>query len=868
MKRTTPPRWLTAILRWFCREDLIDTLLGDLEELFERRVQSKSLNFARYRYFVDVILFLRPFALKRISKSNNSFIMLQHYAAISFRKFWKRPGATLTKVFSLTTGLISLFFILLYVHQEFGFDDFHSKKSKIFRLNTKIVSPTGDLDLSLSATGLADYLKNISPEIESFVRINQEYGSHAIKVEERIFSESGNILYVDQNFFDLFDFELLKGNEDSALKGPNKILLTESMARKYFVDQEALNQTIYYDEETFVVSGILKDIPSNSQLQFDFLVSMETFLQSRPNVDQNWTWLPMNTYVLLKDPTNTQNLKEQIEKIPQYLPENNPNEHYVVSMEPFEGIHFSEAKLGELGIKGNWSQLVALVAIAIMIVLLSISNFINLSTAQISTQFKEVSVKKALGASRNNIFKQFIWEAAFIVIIACLLSGLLTTGLSGQFEQFLSTSFSYDFIAQPLFWIMLMMIVLVLVVLSGIYPAMKFSKLSMAHPEKESKPGTSIFNSRTSLLVFQFWITSILITGSVLIYQQIEYLNDRDLGIKTDQKLIIEFGPNGQIGSQYRSLTYELEQIPGVNGVTFSSHIPGEKPNGVTTLIKNSTGEMKSGDINLTLVDDNFLTKYGLELIAGRDFRVAKADSTAALIVNESCARAYGFEDINDIIGKSFEQWGGDGTVIGVVSDFNYLSLHEEVGLLSLKVWPQQFQKITVDLNSKNMVETIKDLEDEWTSRFSNIPFNSYFLDDSFRAQYEKDEQFATIIKVFTGIALAIGLLGLVSFASFWCNRRKKEFSIRKVLGANDSGLTVRLYRQFSVPVLIGFILAVPITYILGKVWLEQFAYQIEISAILFLIPFILLLGLIWIGVGYHIFDLIRTNPVEHLKEE
>ena len=302
--------------------------------------------------------------------------------------------------------------------------------------------------------------------------------------------------------------------------------------------------------------------------------------------------------------------------------------------------------------------------------------------------------------------------------------------------------------------------------------------------------------------------------------------------------------------------------------VTFSSHVPGEEPNGVTTLLRDPEGNERSGDINLTLVDPNFIPQYGLNMVAGRNFREGQGDLTSALIVNEACVKAYGFNRPEDILGQDFQQWGGDGKVIGVVSDFNYLSLHQDVGLLSLKVWPDQFQKITVSLGNTDLAETLTQLEASWQSLYPNVPFNYYFLDDNFNQQYAADEKFMAIVNLFTAIAVAIGLLGLVSFTSFWCDRRRRELSIRKVLGAHPRDLIWKLYRQFVMPVLVGFIASAPLALYFGNIWIGQFAYQNELTVFMVVIPLLFILGLATLVIGVQTARVVSVNPVVYLKEE
>ncbi len=785
------------------------------------------------------------------------------------RKLWKHKATSFTKLFSLSIGIISLFYICLYVWRESSFDDFHEHRDHIFKVNTAIHSPTGNLDLGLSAVPLGPYLKSIAPEIREYVRISKEYGSRAIKQGEKLFSESENIYYADPAFFELFDFDLLSGDPRTALRGPDQLLITKQTALKYFGNTDVVGQVLLYDGTPMTVTGVLEDLPANTHLQFDFLISMDTFMNSRPdNVGENWTWLPMNTYFLLENTGDDMVLAQRLEHIPQYVPENNTTDRYVPALEPLKGLHFSAPKLGELGPKGSISKLYLLVGIGIMILFLAISNYINLTTAALSVEGREVSVKRTLGASRKDIFKQFIAESLLVAILSMLLSLLGIMATIPFYRTFMGSAIDLGMLSSPYAWLFIISLPFVLTALGGVYPAVKFARIPAIYQPKAIPRHNRIFSARTGLIVFQFAITSGLIISALLIYNQLNYLQDHDLGIDTRHKLVIDFGPNAEIGNSYKSLKNEFTRIPGVASATFSSHVPGQTPNGVSTLLKDADGNARNGEISLTLVDNEFISSYGLEIIAGRDFRPGVADSTAALIMNEAAVEAFGYANPEDIIGVSFEQWGGNGKVIGVVRDFNYVSLHQDIGLLSLKIWPPQFEKITLEISGSEMAKTISSLESWWTSRYPDIPFNYYFVDDNFLLQYAKDRQFATIMNVFTLVSICIGVLGLIAYASFWCHRRKKEMSIKKVLGASSASLLWNVYKGFSIPVLVGFLLAVPVVSYLGDQWLAQFAYQFEQAWYFYIFPLILLLAMVAMAVGIQTLQLVHSNPVDHLKVE
>jgi len=514
------------------------------------------------------------------------------------------------------------------------------------------------------------------------------------------------------------------------------------------------------------------------------------------------------------------------------------------------------------------TNIIILFAIAIMILLLAISNYINLTTSQISIQLKEISVKKILGASKKDIFKQFLIESTLVILFAIIISVALIVLIMPWFENFIGFSFDLSSILNPFSVTLILLSPILLSLLSGTYPALKFSNIKAIYNSKSEVGKRTLFSSRSSLLIFQFCITSCLIIGSLVIYSQLKYVKDQSLGMDISQKIVLEYGPNSEIGNSFESIKAELSNISGVESVTFSSHVPGQIPNGVSTKIKDESGNIRNGDINLTLVDYDFIKDYNLNIIAGRDFRKGSADNTSALILNSAAVKAFGYTNPEDILGANFEQWGGNGKVIGVVDDFNYLSLHSEIGLLSLKIWPQQFEKITMKVKESNLESTIASLRTKWASLYPNIPFKYYFVDDNFNSQYNKDAKFSAMINIFTIISIFIGILGLIAYASFWCDRRRKEMAIKKVLGADSLLLIWNFYKEFSKPVLIGFVIAVPLSFYMGRKWLQGFAYQFHFDWKFFIIPLILLLIFVWLAVGTQSIRIAIANPVNNLKEE
>ncbi len=796
---------------------------------------------------------------------------LGHYLKLAIRKALNARSSYIIKTGSITIGLVSLFYIGLYVYQEFSFDNFHSKKSNLYRLNTTIYTPTGNLALALTAFPVGPYVQSNLFDITAHTAVSMLHGSHSVQHRDKLFSESGGIYYADHQFFKLFDFKLLHGDISTIFQRHGEIVLSEDIAMKYFGRLNVIGEVLDFDGEPFTISGITENTPYNSQIQFDFLISMPTFTQPRENIGNNWTWFPMTTYILVNPQADLDEIGQYLKDLPQYSSDSNSSEKFVLSLEPVQNIHFSESRLGELGTKSRISDLYILLTIAALILLLSLTNYISLSFAESTVNDKQVMLKRTLGAGSKQLFLQFYMEAFLVAAIAICLSAVLVIVSLPIMESILGHQIRLSLIYGPRAWLSCFLILLLLPLIVSIYPMQRLSRISDNQKMMALKNSdATILKMRSGLVVIQFSITSILIIGSFIMYRQLKFLQNRDLGINTSQTLVIDYGSNADVADSYESLKSQLLAIEGVQQVAFSSHVPGQMPNGVTTKIETNQGVKRSGEINLNLVDHDYLENYQIKLIAGRGFEKDKNDTgdEPSVIFNESTVKAYGFENPEEILGAKVEQWGGAGRVIGVVEDFNYLSLHNEVGLLSLKIWPSQFEKISIKLDFATTGEVVNRIGEKWSDLFPNLPFNYYFVDEVLKQQYDKDRRYTYIISLFTLNSIFLGIIGLIAFAIFWCHRKRKDVSIKKVLGANPFHLIWSFYKDFSKPIILSFILSTPVALYLGDKWLLQFVDGIQLEPSIVLIPLIFILLVTGLSVGVQSVKTVFAHPVKYLNNE
>lgn len=796
----------------------------------------------------------------------NKSHMIFHYIRIAFRNIFRYAGTSMIKVISLSLGLLSAAFILLYFNSEKKFDHFHSDIGQMYRVVVDQKSPTTHHALALSAGPMAPALDREFEEVESFVRAAKSAQQVLVSTDQHRFYET-SLIYADSNFFNFFDFPLLQGNAESCLIQNQSLVLSKSMAQKYFGNSNPINRQLTIDSRLFTVTGMMADIPENSHLQFSMVIPLSNFSAA---AQSNWRWFPLYSYLKLSAKTDLQHLLDQLpEFIKKYVPESPDNTSVSMSLQPVAALYLSQSRLGEPGPHGNSTILKVLWLIALVILVISGLNFINISTAQSVNQYKEVGVRKISGASTFQMLVRFCCESLFLSIVSF---GVSLIGMAFLMPWFLELSGRSEIFN----WSMDMDLLLtffagsiVMGLLAGLYPSLILSNFRpVAILNKFTLTGTSKkWNLKSGLVILQFTISSILVISVFTIYTQLDYLRSKDLGFIKEHMVVINFGNDTTIVHHREAIRNELLNLSGVTGVSFSSHQPGASGHGLYTVVEMPDGQSQQGEISLYLVDHEFIDHYGLQLIAGQKFDPRSTrDTTAALIINETALSTFGFNSAEAAIGQEFAQWDRQGKIIGVVKDFNYQSLHSQIEPLSFQVWPEKFESLSVRVIGNAVPKVIEDIGEKWSRLLPHLPMDYHFLDEAFDQQYHKDERFGKVFMSFAIVALLISSLGLLGLSLFSLNLKIKEVAIRKVHGAAITNIFGWLITDFVKQVLIGFLLAVPIAYMLCRLWLQQYAYQVSISIETYGVALLTGLLVALITIIYQVVKASSANPVKFLQ--
>ncbi len=821
--------------------------------------------------------------------------MIKNHFKIAWRNFIKQPLYSLINLVGLTIGLASCWLLAMYFFHEKNYDVFLPDANRIaaVALDLKMGDMEGKTTNTPPPLGLrlTDY-----PEIEMTARVfnlgETLVKSEAENSEPLVFNESKAIA-VDSTFLELFGFEFVQGNFD-ALDAPLSVVLTELMAQKYFGSKSAMGQSISFNDRLFTVSGVLKDLPLNSTLKFDFLLPSRSF-RVIENFEWSWIWLQMDTWVKFKNPINSKSLAKLEAKLPEMIKKYAPpaferigmiwedkvkrGDKYDLKFLPLTKLHLNYADIdSRLSTLGDGKQVRMFGIIGIIILLLACFNFINLTTARSIKRAKEVGVRKALGSSRGSLIRQFLVESSIFSITALILAVILTVLFIPLFNQLTGVDFTHKSLYQfdVLFVVLLLPIFTGLV--AGLYPAFYLSKFDTIDTMKKSPVTTkgSFVSVRSGLVVFQFSVSIILMLGSFIIYRQLNFAQKTNTGLQKENVLVVSNARYLKTESEREVFRQKLLQIPSIQKVTYSTFLPslGEFNDFYEPEQGNQTNAVAQNvSISSYLTDEDFVPTLKLELLKGRNFRPAQKSDSTSVILNETAVKAIGWENP---IGKWMRYPGNQNQrfqVIGVMKDFHLTSFRTAIEPMavfhqsskSYQIW-SSYMAVRLQPNSeKASIEKITNL---WNSSVPNVPFEYDFLDKTFTRLYQSENQMASILLVFTALALFIGCLGLFALATFTAEQRTKEIGIRKVLGASVVSLSTLLSKDFLKLVGIALLIACPIAYFLMDKWLANFAYKINIDWWIFALAAVFAILIALVTVSFQAIRAALMNPVKSLKTE
>lgn len=771
---------------------------------------------------------------------------------------------SLINVLGLTIGITVCMMIFLYIMHEFSYDEFHLKKNRIYRVMRN--NPDSDLKVPyLSAPYATSLLNDFPGEIRSAVRVIHSNG--LVTFEDKAFNEK-NLYIADSSFFTFFSFPLVRGNPASALDDPHSIVLTETTARKYFGDTDPIGKMIRMDDEyTLRVTGVCKDIPTNSHLSFDLIMPISLFKNA------GWfnVWMNNNnfTYVILDEHTSKEKLEARFPAfMEKYLKKDMDamGIKFNLSLTPLTEIYFEPASTFDNVKHGDKSVVFIFLSIAAFILLIASINFVNLSTIRAIDRSKEVGLRKVMGARRKQLIIQFIGESVMITLISCILAVALLNFIMPVYNDLLGYQLTVTW-NSPAIWLFLLGVVIVAGFLAGSYPAFILAAfLPVQALRGRIVPGKGGALFRQALVVLQFAISVILIIGTIIIMSQMKYIREKDLGYNKEQTVIIRLD-NSQIYQRLIPFKRELENHPEVASVSVMSGEPGGFFDLFTFEAQGQNDKWKSRTL---FSDFEVVETLGLKIIAGRYLSPEYGtDSTKALMVNRTAAQLLGYTP-EEAIGKWIKNTMRDTmrrTIVGVVEDFHFLSLKEKMD--ALVIAPNIDRRVVlVKLKGGNVDQGLKAIGDVYRNVATGYPFEFSFLDQQFGEMYKADLRQQKILSVFSGIAIFIACLGLFGLASFTATKRSREISIRKVLGSSVKSIVLMLSKDLLRPVIIATVIAIPAGYFIMEHWLQNFAYTTALKWWIFLVAAAITMAIALFTVCAKAIKAARTKPVTYLKSE
>ncbi len=795
--------------------------------------------------------------------------MIANHLKFAYRNILRARTFSAINIFGLVISLTAFVLMSLYIEYELSYDKFNTKADNIYRvvINKKT---NGLLQHSASsAAPVAPALLADFPQIKQAVRLIPT--ESLVKYQDKLFEER-NIFYADPSIFSVFDFSLLKGSAN-ALDEPRSVVLTPTTATKYFGSTNPIGKTLVFEGKAMNVTGVVKDVPFNSHFTFDFLISMATAKQK----DSGYDWLFNNwysdngyTYVLLPDHYDIRRLESQMPAFSQRHKKAKSTTEINYGFEKLTDIYLHSDRENQVGKTGNISTLYIFSAIALFILLIACINFINLSTARAAERAKEVAIKKVNGVSRGQLVLQFFIESFLMIIIALVIALFLAFASLPAFNSFSGKNLVFNLFT-PVHLLSLLVILLVTGTLSGSYPAVILSSFNPVAALKGNIKSSfrSIF-VRKGLVVFQFMISIILIISTIVVYTQLNFMQQHDLGFKPSQTMVINFGGDQNITQHYQLVKDELSRIPGVKSITASSNVPGDLNSGGWSMdFVKKTGDTLHTEMPVYLADFNFMKQYNIPMVAGRAFSPGfAADTISSMLINETALAKLGFNNADEAIGVKVGMYPSEGRITGVYRDFHFESLQKAVAPLAIRVIPNKFRLFSLELSTQNIKQTVADIERKWKALAPERPFEYSFLNESFNKQYQAEIKFGQLFTVFSTLAITIACFGLFGLALFSVKQRTKEIGIRKVVGATTTQIAGLLSVDFIRLVLMAIVIASPIAWFVMNKWIEPFAYRIKIAWWMFVAGGGIAVLIAFATISYQALKAAIINPVESLRNE
>ncbi|MFM9838185.1 MAG: ABC transporter permease [Cyclobacteriaceae bacterium] len=800
--------------------------------------------------------------------------MFQNYLTSLWRYVSKNKVFTFINVAGLAIGMLACMLIAQFVLHELSYDNFLDKKDRIFRLQLDRYDK-GELSTrwASGAAGIGPDIKANFPEVEKYARLIR---LNATLANGDTFFKEENACFASEDFFKIFSVKLIEGVDSLVLKEPFKMVLSKSMAKKYFGKENPVGKFLKFNGKTdYEITGVFEDLPANSHMQIDALGSISSLMKLWNTQMDSWQWDGFMTYVLLNEKTDAKTFESKLpafiqKKEGEELKKNNAG--MVFHLQAVSDIHLDSDFIMEFKPNGSRQSVYFLSIVAMLIMLIAWINYINLSTAKSIERAREVGVRKVLGGFRSQLIQQFLTESLFLNVLAVLLAVAFAFLLTHWFSGLTGRVLGYALFQQPLFWIVLAALILLGALLSGLYPAFVLSSFRPVEVLKgkfrNSDKGVWL---RKGMVVIQFVASITLMVGTFTVYRQISFMRNQELGVNIDQAVVINSPTvtDSTYKHKFQAFKQKISQYPEVVSVSASTSVPGAQPDwnagGIRRL---SQREDEQNQYRIIMMDGEFIKSFGLQMTTGREFSDEVANESKNVLLNESAVRLMGFAKREDAINDQIFFWGDTFKIVGVVKNYHQESLKKAYDALIFRYDEAPGGYYSVKFNTQKVKESMAQFELVWKEIFPGNPFHYFFLDEHYNKQYQADQQFGNIFGIFSGLAIFIACLGLFGLSSLTALQRTKEIGIRKVLGASLLGILRLISKDFIVLITVAILLSIPLSAWIMNSWLQDFATRIPLAWWLFAIPGITVIVIALLTVSIHTLKAAMSDPVKSLRYE
>ncbi len=781
--------------------------------------------------------------------------MFESYLKTAFRNIWNHKGFSLINIAGLAIAMTVSIIILLWCNYELSYNKYLENYDRIYRVNTEyhLSSEIERYRSSPEPTGRT--LTEMFPEVINHCHFYNATG--LMVIDEKKFMER-NMVFTDPGFLEMFSVNTIQGDRNTMLDDPYAIILTKSMANKYFENENPIGKTIRRNDDIdFTISGVIEDFPANATYSYDFIMSVNIFKEWEVGFLGRWSNISGETYIMTEPNTNINLLGEKIYNVPNELSD---EEVCFLWLQPLSKIHLYKLNGG-----GAIQYIYIFLAVGLIVLIIACINFMNLSTARSSVRAKEVGMRKVSGAHRAHLIRQFFGESILLAILAMMLALVFTEIVISSADRFAHINDAMNELLNYKSVLMILGLTVLTGIFAGSYPAFILSKFNPISVLKgvytKGKQGDAF---RKLLVVIQFSLSIILIVSTLVVFNQMQYMKQKDLGFNKDNMLYLPM--RGEIAEKFYEFKEELLKIPDIQNVTRSSSKLTEIGYIASGLNWEGRAEEDDPIFSFEGVDYDYFETCEMEFVAGRGFSRDFADDEKNYVLNEKAIKRIGYE--GDVLGRMFDMWGREGKIIGVVKDFNFQHQSREIDPLILTYFPEYYNHVLIKIESSDLGAVISQIENTWQSFVSQFPFEYNFMDDDFEKLYKNEQNMGSLFQVFTALAVFISCLGLFGLATFVVERRTKEIGVRKVLGATSGGLIMLLIRDFTKWVLLANVIAWPVAWFTMNKWLQNYAYKTELTTLPFIAAGLAALIIAIITVLLQTYKAANANPVEALKYE